>query len=157
MKSFILIMVMMSLFSISRAQTIQYFYDDAGNRIQRKVGLCKTNTTTIDDTTAFYDSDSSINDEQLQKKNELYKVKIGDVQINLFPIPTKGKLTVELADFENSSTSKMVVNDLSGKIIYEMNNLSKSNVVDFSSHSDGIYIIRIIFNNTLKERKVIKY
>lgn len=122
-------------------QTYSYGYDDNGNRISRTIPL---NTT------------KSTSPQYQQETKKVYNEKLGDLEINLFPNPTKGEITVTLKNFKESESSVIYLFDNSGKLVDTYNDIQPINSFDFSELSRGIYILRIIVGEQKTEWKVVK-
>ncbi len=73
--------------------------------------------------------------------------------INIYPNPTKGDLVIELTDKTNSTIQVL---DVTGKMIVEKNTSNDRTELNISNLSNGIYYIRILSNNTVEVRKIIK-
>ena len=74
--------------------------------------------------------------------------------ISIFPNPTNGKITVR-----GEGINKLVVMNIQGQIINEYKNNQKLNdiIIDLSSNSYGVYLIKIITKNgTLLEKVVLE-
>ncbi|MBK9730144.1 MAG: T9SS type A sorting domain-containing protein [Chitinophagaceae bacterium] len=72
--------------------------------------------------------------------------------IRAYPIPTDGKLTIELPD-EGSNIQLITI---TGKILREETTNAKTITFDLSDFPDGFYFIRIIFSNSSEIIKVEK-
>lgn len=67
----------------------------------------------------------------------------------VYPNPAKDKLTFRIA--ENFTNSEITINDLSGKQIQTIANVSSIENIDISSFSNGIYVFTIKNNNQIIE------
>jgi hypothetical protein len=78
-----------------------------------------------------------------------------DIKINMYPNPTKGRLSVVFSD--EHSFKQIKVLDLTGlPVIYEKD-VKKKNILDLSSHPAGIYLIILETEaGEVKTRKIIK-
>jgi hypothetical protein len=80
---------------------------------------------------------------------------------SLYPNPTHGKFTVEVADSEVSTNMQIIIFDYLGKIIYQRNitnELSQGiNTFDFdlSKYSNGLYLLNIVKDNVIIDTKKI--
>ena len=73
------------------------------------------------------------------------------LNINIYPNPTNGNVTLDLGGLTNVS---MLVHDVSGKLIYRASNLS--NTHNFQLEGDaGLYILEVYTLNAKKEFKLI--
>ncbi len=73
--------------------------------------------------------------------------------INVYPNPTKGDLVIELT---NKTNSTIQVLDVTGRMIVEKNTSNERTELNISGLSNGIYYVRILSNNTVEVRKIIK-
>ena len=89
---------------------------------------------------------------------DITNVNIGNYQfaneINLYPNPTDGKVNI---DFDQEQTEiKLVVRDITGKVIFE-NNYSNSNRISFNFvEPKGFYIVELSSNNEKAVFKLVK-
>lgn len=78
--------------------------------------------------------------------------------LNIYPNPTDGMVTIS-ANNLNSSDARIMVRDISGRILFEdrLNNKSSfSKTIDFSDRANGIYFITIIDGDKTINEKLIK-
>lgn len=119
--------------------TIEYDYDDNGNRISRTVITLKgANVTTGPEAQA---PEPTID-------------KIGFQEARIYPNPTKGLLRVELPSLETQDGIIRVF-DSHGKLIREKQ-ASQTNQVELSNHPSGFYFMQVIIGREKKEWKIIK-
>jgi len=72
-----------------------------------------------------------------------------DSNISIYPNPTKGKVTIELA----SAIEEVCIANMSGKIVLK----TKGNNIDLSNLSSGVYIIKVVNKfGEIFERKIVK-
>lgn len=79
-------------------------------------------------------------------------------EVNINPNPFKDNLKISLS--ENSDYIKLVICDLSGKIVREFeyrNHFGSEINLNLPELKDGIYILRIIQNNLISSIKLVKY
>jgi len=74
-------------------------------------------------------------------------------KVNIYPNPTTGILNVELPT--NSKDVKISVIDITGKIIYETVANGTSTSIDLSSNPQGVYILKLQFNEQTINQKII--
>lgn len=72
------------------------------------------------------------------------------VNLNLFPIPTKGLLYVQIAE-----NSDYAVTDLNGKLVTKGVFLNGTNQIDLSKYEAGVYFLRIENEDRIRTEKVI--
>ena len=127
---------------VAFAQTpipIEISYDDAGNRITRKVLDMSKSAKSMahEDSTYFTD--------QLQT-----------VQMRVYPNPTQGRVYVEMTGTSEIKKSMLRVFDSKGQKIYENSGSGSSLDVDLSKHPAGYYIVELSVNEERTTWKVVK-
>lgn len=120
------------------AQNVKYSYDSAGNRIKREI-VMNTKSSYKEASTAEYFS------EMLSEKN-----------IRIYPNPTKGKLKIEIANYDNSDRCIIRIVNASGQQILSTQSTSRWIELDISSRANGIYILYISLNKKESTWKIIK-
>jgi Secretion system C-terminal sorting domain len=72
---------------------------------------------------------------------------IDDSNLSIYPNPTSGVITIQIKD--RSAPSRILVYDLMGKCVNELKDLSNSemNFVSLTENSEGVYFVRIEFEN----------
>ena len=127
---------------LSYSQTINYGYDSSGNRTDRYIGLKSTRNT-----------DSKVNEKQ---DEQFYSDQLGDIEIKIYPNPSKGELIIEIKNLPEDPIGWIGVYDISGKLVFKQTELLQRNVVNLSSSDKGMYILRIIVGDDISEWKIIK-
>lgn len=123
------------------AQEIEYSYDNAGNRIQRKVLVQRSNAEF---------SESEIISPLEDKK--------GAYSFVLAPNPTTGEFTVT-ADpaFMALEVKKLWVNDMNGRLLRELDFSETTRKIDLSGLASGSYLVRLTASGGyVNEWRVIK-
>jgi hypothetical protein len=124
------------------AQQVYCFgYDSNGNRTDRTICLPQQLKSTSQ-------MDSS--------ENKAYSEVLNNLEITLYPNPTKGEITVVLKNFEGQPSSSITVYEYSGRILQTYNNIQESNVINLSELPRATYILRITAGERNTEWKVIK-
>lgn len=106
------------------------------------VAYSTTNWTDIDSQTSFSLNCSGGGASLFETEN---------IQLNIYPNPTKNKLFIETLNAEINETNIL---DISGKVIHTQNNSVKS--VDVSDLSTGVYLIRVYTTNGISTQRFIK-
>lgn len=126
-----------------QAQTVEYSYDQAGNRTSRQIvnlgsgsSQAKRNTETAD--------------------SIVVKDILGKLEVKIFPNPTKGALGVELTGINPEITTRISVYGGQGAQLYNVVATEGFNPLDFSKYPEGWYILRIEAGTERKEYKIIK-
>jgi hypothetical protein len=74
--------------------------------------------------------------------------------INIYPNPTNGIFVLNLG--ENTGVTHLDIVDISGKIIKSQNVEGNTAIINISDSKQGIYIVRIYFENRVINHKIIK-
>jgi len=74
-------------------------------------------------------------------------------KISVFPNPSNEEINIDLY-FEPDRASCLLIYDLNGKLIHEVTELSKSNLINVSQWIKGIYTIQIKSNNQFINKKL---
>jgi len=121
--------------SISKAQDIQYTYDPAGNRIYRQYVILRLSANT-----------AGSNQEDAEKLKE-------EMDIGIFPNPTQSKLYVSYFSM-NKGTLSILDGTLRVLKIIELDNTKTSGEIDVSAFSDGFYYCMLKSGNLVKVSKL---
>jgi hypothetical protein len=117
-----------------------YDYDNAGNRISR-----------------LY---SNIPPPEKSKSEEASTIADSEILservIKIYPNPTQGMLTVEIANFTNDLQAEFLLTDMSGKLINRQKVTSGYQTFNLSNQPAGIYLLRIQINGENTTWKIIK-
>ena len=134
-------------------QTIYYGYDEAGNRTSRTITLpLKSTSDTIDTDSSFFDDQTQ---QLIGEPDQKFLDHTGDMEVTIYPNPTRGELVVKLSGTELNNGS-IYVYDLNGKLILTRNNLSEFTLVSLTNEPSGTYILRISVGDDMSEWKIIK-
>lgn len=138
MKKTILILSLILIAACSYSQTyIRFEYDDAGNRVVRKVVSIRSSGSSTD------------------IAEEVERDKIGEFNISIFPNPTQGNLQVHI-DGLNAQNSSILVYDLNGREIFSVNELKSENLIDITRQPSGTYIMIINIDDKRSQWKIMK-
>jgi len=119
-----------------------YAYDNAGNRITRKI-------ITINGNKSAAAQDSS-------RKTEQYNDALGEMKITIYPNPTKGQLVMKIENLPDNTATRADVFDYSGRAICSVEKLTGYNTIDISSQAPGNYIMRIIAGDKVSSWTIVK-
>ncbi|MEI6765535.1 MAG: T9SS type A sorting domain-containing protein [Bacteroidota bacterium] len=136
----IVIMLLLVAMSLG-AQTFEYTYDAAGNRVKRQIVVMKN-----------LESHDSLSD----AANTPVSEQLGEMTINVFPNPVEQRLNVNIANLPAEITGKIGLFDMGGRELMNRTNLSTANTFDISTLPSGLYILRLTAGNDQKEWKIIK-
>lgn len=133
----------------SYAQKIQYSYDAAGNRIQRKLYVeppccdpADPNGPPVAGRTA---KDTAKASETALKHG-----------ISVFPNPANDKISVTINEFNGNETATVALMDNAGKILKSAQQTSSQSFMDVSNLNPGAYHLRIILGKETLYYKIIK-
>jgi hypothetical protein len=106
-------------------------------------------------------SDGTYNDNAIVTilLNDLTETGIHDLQlsnINVYPNPTTGMLTIDLSNITNNLIKIGVIN-VTGQLVYmeKIENTKSTKKIDLSSYPKGIYFMLLKSNNSITAKKII--
>ena len=139
---FLLTIVPLSLSS----QSIQFSYDNNGNRTNREM-------------IHFFKNSQEKQDISNQTETKIFDF-VSDTRIMISPNPSTGKLFIILERTTETESSpipiQLLIQSLSGEKILTITELKSSNEVDISNHPNGTYILSIVAGKERVSWKVIK-
>ena len=118
---------------------ISYEYDNAGNRISRKV-------------VPMFRSEVAEETEEITTYMEV----IEDLEIRIFPNPTDGIISIELDNLPDNVLADISLYQLSGSLIDRKANIGFSTSFNITDQPAGIYILKIVAGDKQSEWKIIK-
>ena len=145
----LLILLAFSFFLITSArhnalaQSTHYVftYDTSGNRTSRTIDLSKS---------AEISASSSI-----ANNEKLLEAELANLEIKIYPNPTKGILKIEIPSIGEIKPS-LVVYNLSGEQLVHKTVASQISTIDLSGQPAGMYILKIINGQESLDWKIIK-
>jgi hypothetical protein len=139
-KSIIYILLTIGCFLKANAQyTIEYVYDNSGNRTSRTIITLPAHSSTPNDTIP-----PAIGE-------------IGERKVELFPNPTKGRLTVRISGGKEDETCLFTLFNTSGVQIYQdKQNGQGEHPIEMMQYNSGIYILVINVGKDRLSYKIIK-
>ena len=78
---------------------------------------------------------------------------ISDFDVKIYPNPTTGKFSIEFEDFK--SNYKILIFDKTGRTVYYEELKNKTNQIDVEHLSQGVYLIKIFNQESIKNTKII--
>ena len=75
-----------------------------------------------------------------------------NTEISIYPNPTNGLININF----DKNIEKIIVSNVSGKVVKEININSNNYIIDLSNQTKGVYIISIITDNSVITEQVIK-
>jgi len=148
----------------SQTDAIEFIYDDAGNRKERHVIELKAPEKSGEQSAESQESRTK--SQELQNGDKVvYKEQLGDKEISIFPIPTKGWLTVSIrqttahgagAQGSGQTNGRIEVYSLAGEKVFQKNKIRNKTNVDLSNLRSGTYILKIMLDSEVSTWKIIK-
>jgi len=175
MKRKIICLLWLSIPLLCMAQNslaFSYEYDNAGNRVRRKVIYIIPHTppppTAPDSTTmpvemeeelmslmSLMPQDISITD-SAEPSPEYFVEKIAQVEIKIYPNPTTEKITLEISNMENLQKGIFKLFSLTGQLLQEQPVFSTTTTISLVGFSRGTYILKVHINDITEDWKIIK-
>jgi hypothetical protein len=142
MKKIILFSLLISTSVILKSQTTyEYVYDNAGNRVLRHIIVIPPAK-----------SMQANKDSAALQEN----VALGEMQINVMPNPTVGRLQINITNLPENAEGGIIVWDLQSKELLRQEGIYANNPIDLSKQPKGIYLMQIRVGNKKSEWKVVK-
>lgn len=126
-------------------QTVNYQYDEVGNRIEKSILLLKSGNA----------DNSNLSDTLIKDRS------FDQMDVLIYPNPTAGQISIEIRareqNFEAENGFEAGIYDLQGRKVQQKTiNESEMTVVDIGNEPDGLYIL-MIWNKEVSSRwKVVK-
>lgn len=142
-KSLIIMLGFIVIGFIANCQiSIQFTYDDSGNRIERKV---------IDLSKSAIIAKSSASGWE-----EALIDQLSNLEIKIYPNPTKGKIKIEIPALEKEINGAIQIFDINGRIIINQQYIKPRNIVNIEHVKNGFYFLKLQYEGQLLEWKIIK-
>jgi len=126
-------------FTIINAQNIEYYYDNAGNRIERVIILQIPSYTP-----------------QIPQEETVIEDIVSEYSIKIYPNPTKGHLAMEIINAPSVMDGSMILYNSGGQMLANSIITSSYTTFDLSGHIPGIYILHIRINEEIITWKIVK-
>lgn len=121
--------------------SVEFNYDENGNRILRQITVSKNNERDA--------TDSPIS----APATEVFQL----LSVTLYPNPTEGNFTIAVNNATDEAvTLRAILSTISGAVIYDKTFTSKVENFDLTKEPNGIYLLRLIAGNENRVWKVIK-
>ena len=143
----ILILMLLSIVAfenMAQSRSIQFTYDQAGNRIGRAIVLASAAKTR-----------QAAND-SIDTAPEIYKDTFAEYQLHVSPNPTHGELKIELCGLPEGDIYHLLIVSASGKVIVDRKTSDNPTVADLTECPAGIYVMRIKHKDYVKDFKIIR-
>ncbi len=136
------------IFSQENFNTVEFKYDDAGNRILRH---------------AIYIPPIPKN---INRKNDSIKnitkailadsIVINNVSVSIYPNPTLGKFKVKIDNVNDEDEIQYSIFSLTGQSIDKGRVINNITEVDLQNYDNGPYLFRLVINGESKSWRIIK-
>lgn len=140
MRVYLFIIMLFLTYSLTLSQTIEYDYDDSGNRVLRMI------------------SPGSESNQSIQEKStaKSFQDEINNHDIFIYPNPFKNQITIQIENMSGNIEGKILVYDPNGKLVLSENKLENSNILDLSSLPPGNYFVTIHLGTENKKWTIVK-
>tara|TARA_Y100001954_G_C15418540_1_gene411032 strand:+ start:238 stop:606 length:369 start_codon:yes stop_codon:yes gene_type:complete len=118
-----------------QAQTVEFKYDEAGNRVKREI-LPLSGAPEHSDFVA----------EEITE----------EFGIRIYPNPTKGELKVELSGEIDFESSLIQVFTMQGVMLEQIEPVKRTNRVNLKDQAPGMYVLRMVLEGEVKTWTIIK-
>jgi hypothetical protein len=150
------LLAMASLNSLAQTTEIVYTYDDAGNRETRVYNVIPAQAPAQAPAEEAIVDNTNANTKNEEVKPEVYEDLLGEQQIKVFPNPTRGKLAIEIVNYNFNETGTIQVFDMGGRLVQNITKLNQTMEVDITNEPAGTYIMVIVIGKEKSEWKIIK-
>ena len=116
-----------------------YYYDDAGNRIQRNIVTLQ-----------------SAKPDSSDQNKKVFEDDLGNKKVLIYPNPTRGQLQIELIGYDKETKTNLFLYNLSGALLMSKSITNSSEIIDLSIYTVGMYILKIVWGDKTSEWKIIK-
>jgi hypothetical protein len=137
---FLLFLLSFSIQGVCQSNVVSYSYDNAGNRISRRVVVYNTNLQHAKKTV-----DPAPVEEQL-----------GERTIKVFPNPTKGSLAVDITGGNDKDQLRLILYNADGKQLLNKQVQPGTTPVNMTAYPAAYYILRVQAGEKVTEFKIIK-
>ena len=131
-----------AMVGVAQTRTVQFSYDNAGNRTSRAIVL-----------PAAAQGRRAVSD---SIKMEVYTDVFAEYQLHVYPNPTHGELKIELRGLPDGETYHLLIVSASGKVIIDRHTSDNPTVAGLTECPAGIYIMRIQYKDYKKDFKIIR-
>lgn len=130
---------------ISYSQTINYNYDNAGNRVSKKIIVLKS---------ALISNPEIGKDE---KKEVLKDITFNNQEVKIYPNPTAGIVEIEIPEnSDNPEIIQIIVMDINGRKIFDKRQEPTRTSIDLSNCPNGIYFLNLKKGQVISQWKIVK-
>ncbi|MEZ5198781.1 MAG: T9SS type A sorting domain-containing protein [Bacteroidales bacterium] len=147
------IWLLTSLALYSQTNTIEFTYDNAGNRTERHVIEMKS-------------PENKTGEQQNEELEKVFAEQMGEQEVRIYPNPTKGLLMVEIKGRKDATNlpagkswqagARMELYGSEGKMVYSIDKVKEKTKVDLSDMKAGTYVLKIVLDERVSSWKVVK-
>ncbi len=149
---FILCLICITIGIKAQQYSIEYTYDDSGNRLTRYIVNIKT------DTLQYNEQDSTLlitqNIDMQNNTQTNITNTVDNTQISLYPNPATDFLNINIIN--SLGTNEINLFTINGKLLQKQTTNNSNSKIDLTNLSPGTYIIRIKSGNYNYQQKIIK-
>ena len=137
------------------AQTVNYEYDAAGNRILRTkiIKLTQLGSNTNSPVSDGSDTEAISDQARVEIRHDDL---LGERKVTIYPNPTQGLIRIEFQGYGVIKDARLLLFNMQGKLLRQINKAEPSNTLDLSSYPAGMYILQMIEGKAKSEWKIIK-
>lgn len=132
--------LLFAIFQLSAQNMVSYAYDQAGNRISRKIVTLNSSPSHVKKS-----EDSAPVEEQM-----------GERIIKVFPNPTKGALAIDISGGEDKDELRIILYNANGKQLQNKKVEQGTTTINMSTYPTSYYILRIVAGEKATEFKIVK-
>jgi len=136
----LLLLATFSLQGMAQNTIVSYAYDNAGNRISRKI----VNLTVTP------------NPSHVKKSEEPVEEQLGERTIKIYPNPTKGALAVEITGGNEKDELQIILFNPDGKQLINKQVQQGTIPINMNDYPSTYYILRVRAGEKVTEFKIIK-
>jgi hypothetical protein len=133
----------------------EYWYDNAGNRIIRKLINLNLAPPAPTDSIATELEEAPTADRSPQIA-DFFVEKIAQTEIKIYPNPTTEKITLEISNMETLQTGMFKLYSLSGQLLQEQPVYAAATEISLAGFAKGTYILKVSINDRIEDWKIIK-
>jgi hypothetical protein len=139
-------------------QTINYTYDENGNRTTRVLIVEQQKSKGLNvPVEKLKDIPVEVPKEDLKEtETKTEKEAVGELKTLVYPNPSKGLIKIDIVNLPLDSRTEARLYDLSGTELIVKKNFDNYYEMDINKLKDGIYILRIVINDVATDWKIIK-
>ena len=130
---------------------VTYGYDLSGNRISRVIQLSPQRSAEAPDAE---ESEAASTEEPVEQ--EIHSEMLKGFSVLIYPNPTKGELTVKLQGLPEEKTAILMLYSASGSLVLQRTRVRDMEHLDISNQPAGIYVLKIMSEDSSTDWKIIK-